>query len=73
MKILALTFLVLIGSTLVADGFDVHVDKPLIYGPIAFAIAVEALNLSYRSRAARRAGRRSESVHLRSRYDDSPA
>jgi len=45
-KMLALTFLVLIGATLVADGFDVHVDKPLIYGPIAFAIAVEALNLT---------------------------
>ena len=49
-KMLALCFLVLIGSTLVADGFDVHVDKPLIYGPIAFAIAVEALNLTYSKR-----------------------
>ena len=55
-KMLALTFLVLIGSTLVADGFDVHVDKPLIHGPIAFAIAVEALNLSYRRRQQKRAG-----------------
>ncbi len=45
-KMLALCFLVLIGSTLVADGFDFHVDKALIYGPIAFAIVVEALNLS---------------------------
>ena len=71
-KILALTFLVLIGSTLVADGFDVHVDKPLIYGPIAFAIAVEALNLSYRKRASARAGRNAEPMHLRSKYDDSP-
>jgi predicted tellurium resistance membrane protein TerC len=55
-KMLALAFLVLIGATLVADGFDVHVDKPLIYGPIAFAIAVEALNLSHAKRQkARRA------------------
>ena len=57
-KMLALSFLVLIGATLVADGFDVHVDKPLIYGPIAFAIAVEALNLTHAKRQrARRAAR----------------
>jgi predicted tellurium resistance membrane protein TerC len=67
-KMLALCFLVLIGSTLVADGFDVHVDKPLIYGPIAFAIAVEALNLTYRKRQARRAGREVQPVHLHSKY-----
>jgi predicted tellurium resistance membrane protein TerC len=67
-KMLALCFLVLIGTTLVADGFDVHVDKPLIYGPIAFAIAVEALNLTYRKRQLRRAGRRAEPVHLHAKY-----
>ncbi len=67
-KILALSFLVLIGSTLVADGFDVHVDKPLIYGPIAFAIAVEAINLAYRRRQAQRRGAHSEPVHLHDRY-----
>jgi len=67
-KMLALTFLVLIGSTLVADGFDVHVDKPLIYGPIAFAIAVEALNLSYRRRQQKRAGRDLQPVALHGRY-----
>ncbi|WP_446664509.1 TerC family protein [Flexivirga sp. B27] len=44
-KMLALSFLVLIGSTLIAEGFDIHIDKPVIYGPIAFAMAVEALNL----------------------------
>jgi predicted tellurium resistance membrane protein TerC len=57
-KMLALAFLVLIGSTLVADGFDVHVDKPLIYGPIAFAIAVEALNLNHAKRQRARAAAR---------------
>ncbi len=56
-KMLALSFLVLIGATLVADGFDVHVDKPLIYGPIAFAIAVEALNLSHARRQKTRRAR----------------
>jgi predicted tellurium resistance membrane protein TerC len=65
-KILALSFLVLIGSTLVAEGFDVHVDKPLIYGPIAFAIAVEALNLVYKRRRAAE----SEPVHLHEKYRD---
>ncbi|RNI20887.1 TerC family protein [Flexivirga caeni] len=54
-KMLALSFLVLIGSTLIAEGFDIHIDKPVIYGPIAFAMAVEALNLTYRKRQAARA------------------
>lgn len=58
-KMLALAFLVLIGSTLIAEGFDVHIDKALIYGPIAFAIGVEVLNLIYRGRQAKR---RAESV-----------
>jgi predicted tellurium resistance membrane protein TerC len=67
-KMLALSFLVLIGTTLVADGFDVHVDKPLIYGPIAFAVVVEALNLTYRSRQQKRRGSATTPVHLHSRY-----
>lgn len=67
-KMLCLAFLVLIGATLLAEGFDVHVSKGAIYGPIAFAIGVEALNLVYRGRAARRAGRSEEPVHLRSKY-----
>jgi predicted tellurium resistance membrane protein TerC len=63
-KMLALCFLVLIGSTLVADGFDVHVDKPLIYGPIAFAIAVESLNLLRAKRVKNRGRPAPEPVHL---------
>ncbi len=69
-KMLALCFLVLIGSTLVADGFDVHVDKPLIYGPIAFAIIVEALNLTYGRRQQLRRGRTSTPVHLHEKYSE---
>ena len=53
-KMLALAFLVLIGSTLIAEGFDVHIDKALIYGPIAFAIGVEVLNLIYKRRQAKK-------------------
>ena len=64
-KMLALAFLVLIGSTLIAEGFDVHIDKALIYGPIAFAIGVEVLNLMYRSRQAKKRDEAIEPVELR--------
>jgi predicted tellurium resistance membrane protein TerC len=64
-KMLALAFLVLIGTTLIAEGFDVHIDKALIYGPIAFAIGVEVLNLIYRSRQAKRRNETIAPVELR--------
>jgi predicted tellurium resistance membrane protein TerC len=67
-KMLALAFLVLIGAFLIADGFEVHIDKALIYGPMAFAIAVETLNLLYRRRQDRNAGESVEPVHLRHAY-----
>ncbi|GAB2989835.1 MAG TPA: TerC family protein [Actinotalea caeni] len=63
-KMLALSFLILIGATLVAEGFGYHVDKALIYGPIGFAIGVEVLNLVYRTRQARRKGAERAPVHL---------
>nr|BFF09512.1 hypothetical protein GCM10025699_08150 [Microbacterium flavescens] len=44
-KMLALSFLLLIGVFLIAEGFGVHVDKALIYMPMAFAVLVEGLNL----------------------------
>lgn len=64
-KMLALAFLVLIGSTLIAEGFDVHIDKALIYGPIAFAIGVEALNLVYQRRQAKKRDEAITPVELR--------
>lgn len=64
-KMLALAFLVLIGASLIAEGFDVHIDKPLIYGPIAFAIGVEVLNLIYRGRQAKKKGAAPAPVELR--------
>jgi predicted tellurium resistance membrane protein TerC len=67
-KMLALAFLVLIGFTLIADGFDVHIDKALIYVPIAFAIIVEALNLTYKARQEKRSGRHTDPVKLRHAY-----
>jgi len=64
-KMLALAFLVLIGTTLIAEGFDVKIDKALIYGPIAFAIIVEVLNLVYRRGQAKRRNESIEPVELR--------
>jgi predicted tellurium resistance membrane protein TerC len=43
-KMLALSFLMLIGMTLVADGAGLHVPKGYIYAAIAFSVGVEALN-----------------------------
>jgi predicted tellurium resistance membrane protein TerC len=63
-KMLALAFLVLIGAFLIADGFEVEIDKALIYGPIAFAIIVEALNLAYKRRQDKRNGASREPVKL---------
>ena len=52
-KMLALSFLLLIGILLVADGFGVHVPKGYIYFALAFSVAVEALNHWVRRRRRR--------------------
>jgi predicted tellurium resistance membrane protein TerC len=44
-KMLALAFLMLIGVTLVAEGFDFHIPRGYIYFAMAFAAAVEAFNV----------------------------
>lgn len=67
-KMLALAFLVLIGASLLGEGFDFHTPKGYIYGPIAFAIVVEALNLRYKTVQARRRQIDVEPVHLRPAY-----
>jgi predicted tellurium resistance membrane protein TerC len=51
---LALGFLLLIGTTLVAEGFGAHVPKGYIYTAMAFSAAIEGLNLFARRRRARR-------------------
>jgi predicted tellurium resistance membrane protein TerC len=48
MKMLALSFLLLIGVLLVADGFGKHIEKGYIYFAMAFAFLVEVLNLRAR-------------------------
>jgi predicted tellurium resistance membrane protein TerC len=45
LKMLALAFLLLIGVTLVADGFGQHIDKGYIYAAMAFSVFVELLNI----------------------------
>ena len=53
-KMLALSFLLLIGVFLVAEGFGYKIEKAFIYGPMAFAILVEGLNLVAAKRKAKR-------------------
>ena len=67
-KMLALSFLLLIGVFLVADGFGIKIDKALIYGPMVFAIFVEALNLAAAARRAKRAGAKPDPVRLHTDY-----
>lgn len=63
-KMLALSFLLLIGMTLVADGFGFHIPKGYIYAAMGFSVFVETLNL-----LARRKPRvRPQPVHLRLPY-----
>jgi len=51
-KTLALSFLIMVGMALVADGLDFHVPKGYIYFAMAFSVAVEMLNLRMRRNAA---------------------
>ena len=50
-KMLALTFILLVGAVLVLDGFGVHVPKPYIYFAMGFSVLVEWLNLLMRRKA----------------------
>lgn len=50
-KILALSFLILVGVTLIVEGFDVHVPKGYIYFAMAFSVSVEMLNIRMRRKA----------------------
>jgi predicted tellurium resistance membrane protein TerC len=67
-KMLALSFLLLIGLTLLLDGAGIHVEKAYIYAAMGFSVFVEALNLF----ASRRRGRKP--IELQPAYvKDSPA
>jgi predicted tellurium resistance membrane protein TerC len=55
-KMIALSFLVVIGVVLIADGFDYHVPKGYIYFSLAFAVIVEMLNIATRKVTKRKPG-----------------
>lgn len=63
-KMLALSFLLLIGVTLIADGMGQHIPKGYIYFAMGFSVFVEVLNL--------RAHARSKPIHLREPYVEEP-
>jgi predicted tellurium resistance membrane protein TerC len=63
-KMLALSFLLLIGMSLVAEGFDFHIPKGYIYFAMGFSVFVEILNLRIRGRGKDQG----EPVHLRDPY-----
>jgi predicted tellurium resistance membrane protein TerC len=52
LKMLALSFLLLIGVTLIADGLGQHIAKGYIYFAMGFSVFVEVLNLRLRARSA---------------------
>lgn len=49
-KVLALSFLTMVGTLLVAEAFDVHVPKGYVYTAMLFSLGVEALNIRARSK-----------------------
>ena len=51
-KMLALSFLILVGVALLGEGFDLHIPKGYIYFAMAFSVCVELLNMRMRKKAA---------------------
>jgi predicted tellurium resistance membrane protein TerC len=64
-KILALSFLLLIGTSLIVEGLHQEIPKGYIYFAMAFSVFVELINLRVRAQ--------SEPVHLHSAYEAAPA
>jgi len=54
LKMLALSFLIVVGTLLVAESFEVHVPKGYVYFAMAFSLAVEALNIRVRTAMKRK-------------------
>jgi len=57
-KMLALSFLILVGIALIGEGWDLHIPKGYIYFAMAFSVGVEILNIRMRARKI-------QAVHLR--------
>ena len=64
-KMLALSFLLLIGMSLLLEGFGQHIPKGYVYFAMGFSVFVEMINLRLRKKSA--------PVHLRDRYVDDPS
>ncbi|MEC5387637.1 TerC family protein [Uliginosibacterium sp. H3] len=58
-KMLALSFLVLVGVTLIAEGFETHIPKGYVYFAMAFSVVVEMINIRLRKRLAIRLNKKS--------------
>ncbi|WP_191489267.1 TerC family protein [Pseudomonas sp. FEN] len=54
LKMLALSFLIVVGTVLIAEAFDVHVPKGYVYFAMAFSLAVEAINIKMRTAMQRK-------------------
>jgi predicted tellurium resistance membrane protein TerC len=61
-KILALSFLLLIGVSLIGEGLDQHIPKGYIYFAMAFSVFVEMINLRVRAKT--------EPIHLHQAYKE---
>ena len=63
-KMLALSFLILVGVALIADGLEFHIPRAYLYFAMAFSGGVEALNMLARGRQRKKAQRRAESERV---------
>jgi predicted tellurium resistance membrane protein TerC len=52
-KMLALAFIILVGVALIADGFEIHIERKLLYFAMAFSAGVESLNILAKQRQRR--------------------
>ncbi|MWV10563.1 TerC family protein [Pseudomonas sp. R-28-1W-6] len=66
LKMLALSFLIVVGVVLIGEAFEVHVPKGYVYFAMAFSLAVEAVNIRLRSKQKKQV----EPVHLRKDLPD---
>lgn len=66
-KVLALSFLIMIGLVLIADGFGQHIPKGYIYAAMAFSVFVESINMWIRKRSGK-----ARPVDLHERYVEAP-
>jgi predicted tellurium resistance membrane protein TerC len=62
-KMLALSFLILVGVTLIAEGLNLHVPKGYIYFAMAFSFGVEMININMRKK-------RSKAIALRKQISE---